>query len=244
MKTENELSSATTVGTRSDSAGCAAARPGDARAAAAQASDVHPSRPTALPSGQGRALLGALALFALLSGEPHPPQSAANGPAVGADLQSGSVSADLRPWLVSQLQLRNPRLGTSRSERIANAVVRCTERQGIEELTPELMLAVMLRESDARPGVTSAKGAVGLMQVMPYVYYDLLELPGSIGHLESNVEAGCLVLADNIRRLGLRAGVSSYFWGNAIVSDTYVKGVETILRDLEQRRLHRADSRG
>ena len=92
--------------------------------------------------------------------------------------------------------------------------------------------------------MTSAKGAVGLMQVMPYVYYDLLELPGSIAHLESNVEAGCLVLADNIRRLGLRAGVSSYFWGNAIVSDTYVKGVETILRDLEQRRPKRTDSRG
>ena len=92
--------------------------------------------------------------------------------------------------------------------------------------------------------MTSAKGAVGLMQVMPYVYYDLLELPGSIGHLESNVEAGCLVLADDIRRLGLRRGVSSYFWGNSIVSDHYVNGVESILEDLEKRGVHEKPASG
>jgi hypothetical protein len=91
----------------------------------------------------------------------------------------------------------------------------------------------MFRESNARPGVTSPKGAIGLMQVMPYVYYKLLDMPGSIGHLESNVEAGCSVLADNIRRLGMRHGISSYFWGNAVVSDTYREGVESILRNLE-----------
>jgi hypothetical protein len=136
-------------------------------------------------------------------------------------------------WLVNELEVRNPRLGSVRSRRIASAIVRCTDAQQVPELTPQLMLAVMFQESDARPGVTSPKGAVGLMQVMPYVYYDLLDLPGSIGHLESNVEAGCLVLAGNIRRLGLRAGVSSYFWGNAIVSDAYADDVDALLRDLE-----------
>jgi hypothetical protein len=180
-----------------------------------------------LRPAQVRALLGGALLVGLLSGEP-PPSGAQTLPPVSS---ASAQTTEVRPWLAKQLQRRNPRLGVLRAERIAGAVMRCT--QDHKQLTPELVLAVMLQESNARPGVTSPKGAVGLMQVMPHVYYGLLDLPGSIGHLESNVEAGCLVLADNIRRLGRRDGISSYFWGSAIASDTYVNGVETILRDLE-----------
>jgi hypothetical protein len=183
-----------------------------------------------LQASRRRAMLGGAALFALLSG--GPPQGAQ--PAATAATAAPLSDGELREWLVGELERRNPRLGESHSERIANAVLRCTQTQQLPELTPQLMLAVMLQESDARPGVTSAKGAIGLMQVMPYVYYNLLELPGSIGHLESNVEAGCLVLADNIRRLGLRGGVSAYFWGRRRSSDTYLHGVEELLRDLEK----------
>ena len=178
---------------------------------------------------QSRALIGAALLLCILSGEPATRAQGDELPPVGDGFQA---TADVRPWLASQLQRRNPRLGAHRSQRIADAVMRCTQRH--KQLTPQLVLAVMLQESNARPGVTSAKGAVGLMQVMPHMYYEVLDMPGSIGHLESNVEAGCLLLADNIRRLGRRAGISSYFWGSVIVSDSYVKGVETILRDLER----------
>ena len=41
------------------------------------------------------------------------------------------------------------------------------------------------------------------MQVMPYMYEELA-LPGSVSHVEANIEAGCRLLADNIRTAGRR----------------------------------------
>jgi hypothetical protein len=182
-----------------------------------------------------RALFGGALLVALLFGKPLRSGATGELPGVGSSASAARATARIRPWLVSELERRNPRLGPLRSGRIADAVLRCTQTEKLPGLTPQLVLAVMLQESNARPGVTSRKGAVGLMQVMPSTYYELLDLRGSIGHLESNVEAGCLVLADDIRRLGLRDGISSYFWGGAIVSETYAKGVEMILRGLKTR---------
>jgi len=138
---------------------------------------------------------------------------------------------DARAELMARLSQRNPRLGSVRAQRIADAVLRCTREQDIPELTPHLMLAVMFKESDARPHVHSPKGAIGLMQVMPYMFR-VLEIPGGIAHLETNIEAGCLVLADNIRRLGYQKGVSAYFWGNQVLNTDYQRGVDEILRDL------------
>jgi soluble lytic murein transglycosylase-like protein len=136
-----------------------------------------------------------------------------------------------REGIIATVQGRNPRLGRGRAERIADSVLRCTDSQRLPDLTPRLMLSVMFQESGARPNAISPKGAVGLMQVMPGVY-SRLELAGGIAHLESNIEAGCKVLADNMRRLGRERGISSYFWGNEIRGDKYLNGVEAILRTL------------
>jgi hypothetical protein len=66
-------------------------------------------------------------------------------------------------------------------------------------------------------------GAVGLMQVMPHMASPL-EVAGNLTTIESNVEAGCMILADNIRRLGEEDGISAYFWGSDI------RGVAYLLR--------------
>ncbi len=71
----------------------------------------------------------------------------------------------------------------------------------------------------------------GLMQVMPHMF-KALDLPGNAGHLEANIEAGCLLLADNIRRLGEEDGVSAYFWGSSIRGDGYLRKVIAVRRDL------------
>jgi soluble lytic murein transglycosylase-like protein len=125
----------------------------------------------------------------------------------------------------------NPRLGSGTSRRIADAVMRCGENQGLD---PDLVVAVILVESSARPHVRSPKGAIGLMQVMPHMFR-VLRLPGNVAHLEANIEAGCLLLADNIRRLGEADGISAYFWGRRIHGDGYLRRVQAVLEELALR---------
>lgn len=132
--------------------------------------------------------------------------------------------AEIRELLVAS----NARLGDVHSQRIATAVLRCRDQQ---QLRPALVLAVMRVESDMRPSARSPKGAIGLMQVMPGVFQGL-DLPGAIAHLETNIEAGCLVLSDNIRRRGEQDGISAYFWGNRIRGPAYLQRVESALDEL------------
>ncbi|MGI9591783.1 MAG: transglycosylase SLT domain-containing protein [Myxococcota bacterium] len=120
------------------------------------------------------------------------------------------------------LQGLNPGLLPDERRRIAAAVVKYSAKY---ELDPALVLAVISRESTARPWVRSSKGAVGLMQVMPYMQGSLL-VAGNLTHVESNIEAGCMILADNIRRLGERRGISAYFWGNDVRNGSYFEAVD------------------
>jgi len=48
------------------------------------------------------------------------------------------------------------------------------------------------------------------------------ELDPELVTVESNVEAGCLILADNIRRMGEADGILAYFWGPNIRGDAYL----------------------
>ena len=102
------------------------------------------------------------------------------------------------------------------------AVLRSSRRYGLD---PYLVTAVLIVESDARPWAESGKGAIGLMQVMPYMA-EGLPLAGNLATIESNVEAGCFILADNIRRLGESKGISTYFWGRRIRGVAYLQKVQ------------------
>ena len=117
----------------------------------------------------------------------------------------------------------NPNLHPSEVSRITAAVFRYSEKYGLD---PELVTAVLLVESSARPWVRSPKGAVGLMQVMPHMM-EPLGLAGNAATIESNIEAGCWILANNIRRLGEARGISSYFWGSDIRGLAYLEKVQS-----------------
>jgi soluble lytic murein transglycosylase-like protein len=134
-----------------------------------------------------------------------------------------------REAIVIKLLEGNPRLGRTTSQRIADAVLRCDREQ---QLAPDLVLRVMFAESSARPEARSPKGAIGLMQVMPYMFEEL-DLPGNVAHIEANVEAGCILLADNIRRMGEDDGISAYYWGGKIQGDGYLRRVRSMLPDLD-----------
>jgi soluble lytic murein transglycosylase-like protein len=148
-----------------------------------------------------------------------------------ATCPTAPAEAEVSQRIVSVLERANPYLGSELSGRIAGAVLRCSTDH---ELPPDLVLAVILVESSARPSARSPKGAIGLMQVMPHMF-ERLELPGSVAHVESNIGAGCMLLADNIRRLGEADGISAYFWGSEIRGKGYLERVRTIRRELGRR---------
>ena len=173
-------------------------------------------------SRRGQWLAALAALLLVSSATPPAPREAppASSALAAQPLDRGGIVRTLLAW--------NPRLGPVRSERIAEAVQRCGRDQ---ELRPEVVLAVMRVESTVRPSAHSPKGAVGLMQVMPHMF-EKLGLSGPLAHLETNIEAGCMLLADNIERLGEKDGISSYFWGSRIGGDGYLRRVEAVLEDL------------
>ena len=205
--------------------------------AATDSAALHDGRATPMERArhrrrQWRAIAGASLLIGWNSAAFD--RTADSDPPVVSSGVAGATADFGRAEIVSHLQERNPRLGRGRAERIADAVLRCSKTQDdVPELTPRLILSVMFQESSAQPHAVSPKGAIGLMQVMPSVYRRL-DLPGGLANLETNIEAGCMVLADNMRRLGRERGISSYFWGNQIRNDIYLNGVETIHRTLNE----------
>ena len=157
------------------------------------------------------ALLG----FALVSGSR--PAAIARGEIRGADGVPGQQAARI----AAILRRVNPVLSGIESERIGHAVARSSERFSLD---PDLVTAVLLVESGGRPWARSPKGALGLMQVMPHMASGM-RIAGSLLTIESNIEAGCWILAGNIRRLGEADGISAYFWGSEIRGVAYLDRV-------------------
>jgi soluble lytic murein transglycosylase-like protein len=140
----------------------------------------------------------------------------------GPDVASGPGTQPASAEEIGEiLGSANPHLSLGERVRIGRAVLRSS---GEHDLDPQLVTAIILVESGARPWVRSPKGAVGLMQVMPHMAEDLV-LGGNLTTVESNVAAGCFILADNIRRLGEDDGISAYFWGSDIRGVAYLDRV-------------------
>jgi len=123
--------------------------------------------------------------------------------------------------IAATLARANRELAPSESQRIASAIVRYSHKYAID---PMLVTAVLLVESRARPWARSPKGAIGLMQIMPHVIVPSA-IAGNLATIESNIEGGCYLLADNIRRLGEEDGISAYFWGSDIRGVAYLARV-------------------
>lgn len=116
----------------------------------------------------------------------------------------------------------NPALSSVERQRIGDAVMRCADRHALD---PTLVTGLIWVESRGRPWARSHKGAMGLMQVMPYMA-EPMGLPGNFTTIESNIAAGCRILSDNIERLGEADGVSAYFWGSNIRNANYLNRVQ------------------
>ncbi len=151
----------------------------------------------------------------------------------GAATVAKSARTDHGARIAAILQSHNPVLSPPQSDRIGRAIVRSASKYALD---PDLVTAVLLVESGGRPWARSRMGAVGLMQVMPYMVTEM-ELAGNLTTIESNVEAGCAILADNIRRLGEDDGISAYFWGSNIRGVAYldrVRAARAAVRSLSE----------
>ena len=165
-------------------------------------------------------LLGILSCLLLSWGNyPLPSVSLAGGEL--APEQAIVSSTGMRGALERSLALANPSLSLAEQARIVAAIDRYSAQYG---LAPDLVMAIVLVESDARPWARSPKGAVGLMQVMPHMMRPM-GLAGNLATVESNIEAGCFILAHNIERLGVKKGISAYFWGSRIRGVAYLEKV-------------------
>ena len=74
---------------------------------------------------------------------------------------------------------------------ILRLVYRESKRHG---LMPELVLAVIDVESRFDPLALSSKGAMGLMQVMPFWAAELGAMVGDLFDIHTNIRFGCLIL--------------------------------------------------
>ena len=174
-----------------------------------------------------RAGVAALAIVATLLVS-HGPREAQTGAEPRED--RAADRAAVRERIGAHMADRNPLLTEREVGRIVDSVMRCSDRY---ELDPFLVAGVLDTESTARPWAISPKGAVGLMQVMPYMY-DLFDLAGNITTIESNIEAGCVILSDNIRRLGEADGILAYFWGARIRGVSYLERVQEARAALQE----------
>jgi soluble lytic murein transglycosylase-like protein len=125
--------------------------------------------------------------------------------------------------VTARLAELNPHLTPGQLDRIEDAVGRYSAKYGLD---PMLVAAVIEVESSGKPWAHSPKGALGLMQVMPYMIRPM-GMAGNASTVEANVEAGCAILASNIRRLGEEDGISAYFWGGNIRGDGYLRRVQS-----------------
>jgi soluble lytic murein transglycosylase-like protein len=142
----------------------------------------------------------------------------------------GDPRADVSAYIIERLHELNPHLTEAQSARIRDAIVRYSRKYSLD---PLLVTAVIEVESAARPWARSPKGALGLMQVMPYMIRPM-GLAGNASTIEANVEAGCMILAGNIRRLGEEDGISAYFWGSDIRGVTYLNRVRAARERLKR----------
>lgn len=175
------------------------------------------------------ALLAMASLVCISGAAPEPADVAAREATPAAVPAAPSVDA----VIADQLTVLNPHLAAAEVDRIATAIQSSSERYGLD---PLLVLAVIEVESHGKPWAQSPKGALGLMQVMPYMMRPM-GLAGNPTTIEANIEAGCMILSGNIRRLGEADGISSYFWGSDIRGLSYLTKVQAA-RDRVRRALH------
>ncbi len=119
----------------------------------------------------------------------------------------------------------NPGLTSKERFEIGRAVLYYSN---LRNLDPLLVTSLIIVESHGNAYALSSKGAVGLMQIMPYVA-EGLGFDEDLFSIDANIKLGTFILADNIRRWGFHNGIQRYFWGTGAADDRYISKVLKVM---------------
>ncbi|MCL4873828.1 lytic transglycosylase domain-containing protein [bacterium] len=137
----------------------------------------------------------------------------------GADApeEKDELAEAIESWIAlgDMAALYNPGLTLTDRVEIGRAVYYYS---ALHDLPPMLVVSIIVVESSGVPDAVSPKGAVGLMQVMPWWPAEL-GVEADLYDIDDNIRLGTFILADNIRRWGPEEGVARYFWGSGRIPD-------------------------
>ena len=138
-------------------------------------------------------------------------------------------SLEARRHWGSMVAAVNPSLTSFEVNEIGRAVLRYSSQY---ELPPQLLVAIIMVESNGRVFAVSPKGAEGLMQVMPF-WKSELGIEGTLFDIDNNIRAGAHILAEYIRERGFENGIARYYRGNLPVSgQAYIGKVQKAMQSI------------
>lgn len=138
-------------------------------------------------------------------------------------------SLETRRHWGSMVAAVNPSLTSFEVNEIGRAVLRYSSQY---ELPPQLLVAIIMVESNGRVFAVSPKGAEGLMQVMPFWKREL-GIEGTLFDIDNNIRAGAYILAEYIRERGFENGIARYYRGNLPVSgQAYIGKVQKAMQSI------------
>jgi soluble lytic murein transglycosylase-like protein len=159
-----------------------------------------------------------------------PPLGASQAPEAAPILDSTEIESSSLIVAREILHERAPQLDELQKEAVARAVVRAETEHGLPAL---LVLALIEQESHFRPKVSGPRGAVGLMQLRPFVARDIAKRHGipwqgmhTLFDPVKNVRLGTLYLAEMRRRFDdTKLAMAAYNIGPTRVAKRLERGL-------------------
>lgn len=160
----------------------------------------------------------------------QPPLGANRAPDAAPILDWASIESASLFVAREILQERAPQLDELQKEGVARAVVRAETEHGLPAL---LVLALIEQESHFRPKVSGPRGAIGLMQLRPYVAKDIAErhdIPWqgirTLTDPVKNVRLGTIYLAEMRKRFDdTQLAMAAYNMGPTALSKRLKRGL-------------------
>ena len=145
---------------------------------------------------------------------------------IGPRIQTTTKKQEIQ-YLSNIIQKKQSRLDPAIAEQIAKSILKSSKKYGFP---PEIILALIKRESTFIPTLTSKAGCRGLMQINPPKHLEKLKSRGltenspKIFYITPNIDIGCQILREyyDVENGNIRKALKRYVGGK---HDTYLTDV-------------------